>query len=198
MTLPSFEAGAGYLCDSATIPIAIFRLSSDRGSILIVSSDLVDLRFTAVGLLSEAYTGLTARFAAQFEEHRLSAVEFEVLMRLASSPSSRLRMTDLASQTSLSTSGVTRVVDRMDRDGLVCRETCPSDRRSSYPVITDVGRTRLEQVLPGHLALVQRWFIGQLSPEQLAGMLHSLRTIRDAVNPCATAGIAASAAVEAG
>jgi len=153
-----------------------------------VSTNLDDPRFTAIGLFAEAYAGLTARFAAQFEEHRLSAVEFEVLLRLARSPGRRLRMTDLAGQTSLSTSGVTRVVDRMDREGLVRREACPSDRRSSYAVITDAGRQRLDEVLPGHLALVQQWFIGQLGPDQLAGLLDSLRTIRDAVNPCATAG----------
>jgi DNA-binding MarR family transcriptional regulator len=155
-----------------------------------VSTDLDDPRFTAIGLFAEAFTGLTNRFAAQFEEHRLSAVEFEVLMRLARSPGNRLRMTDLAGQTSLSTSGVTRVVDRMDRDGLVCREACPSDRRSSYAVITPAGRQRLDEVLPGHLALVQQWFIGQLAPEQLDDLLTSLRQIRDAVNPCATAGTA--------
>ena len=158
--------------------------------IVAVSTDLDDPRFTAIGLFQEAYTGLNSRFAAQFEEHRLSAVEFEVLMRLARSPGDRLRMTDLAGQTSLSTSGVTRVVDRMDRDGMVRREACPSDRRSSYAVITTAGRQRLDEVLPGHLALVQQWFIGQLAPAQLDGMLESLRTIRDAVNPCATAGSA--------
>lgn len=162
-----------------------------------VSTNLDDPRFTAFGLFAEAFTGLTARFAAQFEEHGLSAVEFEVLLRLARSPGCRLRMTDLAGQTSLSTSGVTRVVDRMDRDGLVRREACPSDRRSSYAVITPAGRTRLDEVLPGHLALVQQWFIGQLTPEQLDAMLRSLRTIRDAVNPCATAGAAGAAPVEA-
>jgi MarR family 2-MHQ and catechol resistance regulon transcriptional repressor len=153
-----------------------------------VSADLNDPRFTAMGLFAEAYTGLTTRFAAQFDEHRLSAVEFEVLMRLARSPGHRLRMTDLAGQTSLSTSGVTRVVDRMDRDGLVRREACASDRRSSYAVITEAGRNRLDQVLPGHLALIEQWFISQLSPAQLDGLLGALRTIRDAVNPCATAG----------
>ena len=153
-----------------------------------MSTNLDDPRFTAIGLFAEAFTGLTSRFAAQFEEHRLSAVEFEVLMRLARSPGNRLRMTDLAGQTSLSTSGVTRVVDRMDRDGLVRREACPSDRRSSYAVITTPGRQRLDEVLPGHLELVQQWFIGQLTPQQLDNMLDSLRAIRDAVNPCATAG----------
>src|SRR3954470_5373702 len=156
----------------------------------LVSTELDDPRFTAFGLFAEAFTGLTNRFAAQLEENRLSAVEFEVLLRLARSPGRRLRMTDLAGQTSLSTSGVTRVVDRMDRDGLVRREACASDRRSSYAVITEDGVARLEEVLPGHLALVQQWFIGQLTPDELDGMLESLRKIRDAVNPCATAGSA--------
>ncbi|MFF5084752.1 MarR family winged helix-turn-helix transcriptional regulator [Actinoplanes sp. NPDC000266] len=155
-----------------------------------MSTNLDDPRFTAFGLFAEAFTGLTNRFAAQFEEHRLSAVEFEVLMRLARSPGHRLRMTDLAGQTSLSTSGVTRVVDRMDRDGLVVREACATDRRSSYAVITDLGRQRLDEVLPGHIELLQQWFIGQLSPAELDGLMTSLRRIRDAVNPCATAGSA--------
>lgn len=153
-----------------------------------MSTELEDPRFTAFGLFAEAYTGLTNRFAVQFEEHQLSAVEFEVLMRLARSPGNRLRMTDLAGQTSLSTSGVTRVVDRMDRDGLVRREACASDRRSSYAVITTEGRQRLDEVLPGHLELLQQWFIGQLAPGQLDVLLDAMRSIRDAVNPCATAG----------
>ncbi|WIM96591.1 MarR family transcriptional regulator [Actinoplanes oblitus] len=155
-----------------------------------MNTDLDDPRLTAVGLLAEAYTGLMNRLAAQFEQHRLSTVEFEVLMRLARSPGHRLRMTDLAGQTTLSTSGVTRVVDRMERDGVVRREACPSDRRSSYAVITDAGQERLGQVLPGHLELVQKWYVGLLPPDRLDDLLGSLRTIRDAVNPCATAGSA--------
>lgn len=155
-----------------------------------VAPDFDDPRFTAFGLFSEAFTGLTNRFAAQFEQHRLSSVEFEVLLRLARSPQNRLRMTDLSGQTSLSTSGVTRVVDRMDREGLIRREACASDRRSSYAVITEAGIKRLEDVLPGHLDLMQQWFIGQLSPAELDQMMESLRRIRDAVNPCATAGSA--------
>ncbi|MFI5495420.1 MarR family winged helix-turn-helix transcriptional regulator [Actinoplanes sp. NPDC051859] len=153
-----------------------------------VGTQYDDPRFTAFGLFAEAYTGLINRFGAQLEQHHLSSVEFEVLIRLARSPENRLRMTDLAGQTALSTSGVTRVVDRMDRDGLIRREACPSDRRSSYAVVTAAGLARLDEVLPGHLELMQRWFIGQLSAEQLTAFTESLRTIRDAVNPCATAG----------
>jgi MarR family transcriptional regulator, 2-MHQ and catechol-resistance regulon repressor len=165
-------------------------------SIGFVAVDFQDPRFTAVGLFSEAYSGLHSRFAAQFEQHRLSSVEFEVLMRLARSPRNRLRMTDLAGQTSLSTSGVTRVVDRMDREGLIRREACPNDRRSSYAVVTAEGLQRLEDVLPGHMELMQQWFIGQLTPAELDALMSALRKIRDAVNPCATAGSDATAETE--
>jgi DNA-binding MarR family transcriptional regulator len=147
-----------------------------------------DPRITAMGLFAEASAGLTARFAAQFDEHGLSPVEFEVLMRLTRSPGHELRMTDLAAQTSLSTSGITRVVDRMERDGLLRRRACPSDRRSSYAGVTEAGLARLGETLPGHLQLIEQWFTGQLDAETLEVFLGALRAIRDAVNPCATVG----------
>ncbi|MEU4643173.1 MarR family transcriptional regulator [Micromonospora sp. NPDC023814] len=152
-----------------------------------------DPRITAVGLLYEAHAGLSARFAAQFEEHDLSPVEFEVLTRLARSPGNQLRMTDLAAQTSLSTSGVTRVVDRMERDGLLTRRACPSDRRSSYAVVTATGMQRLDETMPGHLRIIEQWFTGQLEPAALDALLDGLRRVRDAVHPGATAGSSESA-----
>lgn len=148
-----------------------------------------DPRITAVGLFMEAHSGLAGRFTAQLAEHGLSIVEFEVLTRLARSPGHELRMSDLAAQTTLSTSGVTRVVDRMDRDGLIRRRACPTDRRSAYAVVTPAGLRRLEEVLPGHLDVIERWFTGRLRPDQLSSMLDALRTIRDAVRPDATAGV---------
>jgi len=148
-----------------------------------------DPRITAIGLLAEAFTGLNARFAAQFAEHGLSAVEFELALRLARSPGRQLRMTDLAAQTSLSTSGVTRVVDRLERDGLVQRVACPTDRRSWYAVLTEAGVTRLREVLPGHLELIERWFTGLLTEAQLTALLDGLRVVRDAVRPEAASGV---------
>ncbi|MFV2104238.1 MarR family winged helix-turn-helix transcriptional regulator [Micromonospora sp. LOL_024] len=147
-----------------------------------------DPRITAVGLLFEVHAGLSARFTNQLEDHDLSPVEFEVLTRLSRSFGNQLRMTDLAAQTSLSTSGVTRVVDRMERDGLITRRACPSDRRSSYAVVTPAGLRRLDESLPGHLQLIEDWFTGQLDPPALNALLDGLRRVRDAVHPCATAG----------
>jgi len=149
---------------------------------------LDDPRITAMGLFVEAYTGINARFTAQFAEHGLGPVDFEVLMRLARSHGGELRMTDLAAQTGLSTSGVTRVVDRLERDGLAKRRACPTDRRGAFTVITDAGQARLVEVLPAHLQLIDQWFTGLLAPDQLEQVLGALRVIRDAVRPEATTG----------
>jgi MarR family transcriptional regulator, 2-MHQ and catechol-resistance regulon repressor len=148
-----------------------------------------DQRLTAMGLLAETYGGLTARITDQLAEHDLSGVEFETLLRLARSPEHQLRMTDLANQTQLTTSGVTRVVDRLERDQLVCRSACPTDRRSSYAVITTAGLERLAAVIPGHIAVIDRWFTGRLTGTQLDRMLEGLRMVRDAVHPNATSGV---------
>jgi DNA-binding MarR family transcriptional regulator len=150
-----------------------------------------DPRITAMGLFTEAFTGLTARVSEQFASHGVSIVEFEVLLRLARSPQHQLRMTDLAAQTQLTTSGITRVVDRLERSGLVCRKACATDRRSSYAVITAKGQARMAEILPGHLELIERWFTGLLSPDALAQALDSLRVVRDAVRPTATSGVTA-------
>lgn len=153
-----------------------------------MNDDLIrDERITAMGLLAEAAAGLAARFSAQLAEHDLAPVEFEVLLRLARSPEGQLRMTDLSSQTGITTSGITRVIDRLDRDRLVCRAACPTDRRSSYAVITASGRSRLAGVLPGHLALIEEWFTGRLDADQLTALLEALRIIRDHVRPGADA-----------
>ncbi|HEX5742230.1 MAG TPA: MarR family winged helix-turn-helix transcriptional regulator [Pilimelia sp.] len=152
-----------------------------------------DRRITAFGLFVEAYTGIINRLTAQLAEHGLSLVEFEVLLRLARSDQHQLRMSDLAAQTSLSTSGVTRVVDRMERDSLLCRRACPHDRRSSYAVVTTSGMARLNETLPGHLDLIDKWFTSQLPAPQLDQLLTSLRALRDAVAPGATSGVTGTA-----
>lgn len=148
-----------------------------------------DDRITAFGMFVEAYTGILNRLADQLGDHGLSLVEFEVLIRLSRSDGHQLRMSDLAAQTSLSTSGVTRVVDRMERAGLLCRQACETDRRALYATVTAAGLARLSETLPGHLRLIEQWFTSQLPAGELDRFLASLRTLRDAVAPGATSGI---------
>lgn len=144
-----------------------------------------DERITAFGLFAEAYTGLVARFTAQLAGHGLSLVEFEVLVRLARSPDQRLRMTEVAGQVGLTSSGITRVVDRLEREGLVCRNACRDDRRGLWAQLTGAGARRLDKALPGHLDLIERHFTGRFRPAELALLIDRLREIRDEVNPTA-------------
>lgn len=142
---------------------------------------------TAAGLLFEAHDGLIAKLEPHWRAHGLSGLDLNALMRLSRSPQQRLRMVDLAAQTSLSTSGVTRLVDRLERNGLTQRETHPEDRRSTYVVLTPDGAHRLEQVLPAYRAATEHWFTNRLSPEQLDALLTGLRIVRDFVYPDAAA-----------
>jgi MarR family transcriptional regulator, 2-MHQ and catechol-resistance regulon repressor len=150
--------------------------------------DFADERLTAIGLFAEAFAGLSAKLTEQLAEHGLSGVDFEVLIRLARSPEQSLRMSDLSAQTSLTTSGATRVVDRLVAGGLVCRRACDSDRRSTYAVLTTEGEHRVADALPGHLEIIDKWLVAPLSDDQLDGLMSTLRLLRDGVNPCATVG----------
>jgi MarR family transcriptional regulator, 2-MHQ and catechol-resistance regulon repressor len=163
-------------------------LSADNG----LSADtglFDDPRLTAMGLLAETFAGLQAKVMPTVTEAGLSLTDFDVLLRLARSPGQRLRMTDLATQTALSTSGVTRVVDRLEHRGMVRREICPSDRRGAFAVLTGPGEQLLTGLVSGHVRDIDRWFTGLLTPGQLDALLGLLRIVRDEVRPGATAGI---------
>jgi MarR family transcriptional regulator, 2-MHQ and catechol-resistance regulon repressor len=142
-----------------------------------------DERITAVGLFVEAYTGLVTRLSGQLAEHGLSLIEFEVLIRLARSPGHRLRMTELAGQVALTTSGITRVVDRLARGELVRREACRGDRRGAWAVLTEAGMARVTAALPGHLDQVEQHFTGRFAPDELARFVGWLRSLRDDLHP---------------
>jgi DNA-binding MarR family transcriptional regulator len=146
-----------------------------------------------MGLLTEAFTGLRAVLSPQIAEHGLSDTAFEVLLRLARTPGQRLRMTDLAAQTSLSTSGISRVVDRLERDALVERHSCATDRRGYWATLTPLGDERLAAAVTGHVELVDRWLTGRLTADQLEALSEALRIVRDGVRPDALAGVGEAA-----
>jgi MarR family 2-MHQ and catechol resistance regulon transcriptional repressor len=157
-----------------------------------------DPRLTAMGLLAETYAGMQAKILPALTAAGLAATEFDALLRLARSPGERLRMTDLATQTALSTSGVTRVVDRLENRGLVRRESCASDRRGAYAALAGPGRDLLAGVVRAHVSDIDRWFTGLLEADQLDALLGALRILRDQVRPGATAGGLSSCGGDAG
>jgi DNA-binding MarR family transcriptional regulator len=99
--------------------------------------------------------------------HSLSLTSYELLLNLAGSPEGRLRMSELADSVLLSRSGLTRLVDRMERQGLLRRETCARDRRGAYAAITPRGRDLFDTARATHLDGVRERFLSHLSADEL-------------------------------
>ena len=159
-----------------------------------VSGLLDDDRLTAMGLLVETSSGVTDTFERELESLGVSGSAFEVMIRLARSPQHRLRMTELATQSTLTNSGLTRLVDRLDQAGLVEREPCETDRRGFFATLTPAGLAKVEGVLPAHLDTVDRILTGVLDAEELAVFLQALRKVRAVVKPGSDPEVAASVA----
>ncbi len=101
-------------------------------------------------------------------EHDMSLSAFEVLLHLARATERRLRMSELAEGVLLTPSGITRVVDRLVRAGLVSRRSCESDLRVTYAAITDDGLERFREAQRTHFAGVRGAFLDHFSSKELA------------------------------
>lgn len=107
---------------------------------------------TAWRTFLRAHATLVRRLEAELvAEHELPLASYDVLVQLSESPSRSLRMTELAERVLLSRSGLTRLVDRLVRDGLVERQACPQDARGTLAVLTPAGLERLRAAWPTHL-----------------------------------------------
>jgi DNA-binding MarR family transcriptional regulator len=108
---------------------------------------------------------LDAELTAQ---HDLPLSSYEVLITLQAAPDRRCRMAELADRVLLSRSGTTRLVDRLEREGLLERETCTSDGRGTFAVLTDAGAQLLARARPTHLGDVRERFVSHFAPDELA------------------------------
>jgi MarR family transcriptional regulator, 2-MHQ and catechol-resistance regulon repressor len=139
-----------------------------------------DERLTTVGLLFESAAGLRRVFERRFEgERSLSNQSFDVLIRLARTPGGELRMSELAAQTSLTPSGLTRSVDRLQQHGLVARRTCPEDRRGAFALLTPEGQELMDRAIPDHIAHVDEVLSDLFTPEEEGTLAALLRRLRD-------------------
>jgi DNA-binding MarR family transcriptional regulator len=120
------------------------------------------------------HSAVAKRLDAQLEsEHALPLSSYEVLISLQSAPARRLRMAELADRVLLSRSGMTRLVDRLERDGLLARDSCAADARGCFAVLTDAGHELLARARATHLDGVRRAFLAHLGEDdlqQLAGL----------------------------
>jgi DNA-binding MarR family transcriptional regulator len=99
-------------------------------------------------------------------EHGLTINDYEVLLRLAHAPELRMRRVDLAEQVLLTASGITRLLDGLERAGYVERAACSSDRRVVYAVLTDAGLAKLREAATSHVAHVEELFTERLDADE--------------------------------
>jgi DNA-binding MarR family transcriptional regulator len=127
-----------------------------------------------------AHAALVRDLDAELQQaHGLSLSSYEVLLLLAGAPARMQRMSELANATLITLGGVTRLVDRLEREGLVRRERCPSDARGILAVLTDAGYERLRSAAPTHRAGIRRRFLAHLS----VGQQEELAAIWGAIVP---------------
>lgn len=148
-----------------------------------MTSQILSEQSSCVGAfvsLLRAHAGITRDLNAQLTvEHGLTLSDFEVLLRLSRAPDRRMRRVDLADQVFLSASGVTRLLDGLERQGFVERASCDVDRRVVYAVLTDAGLDRLQNAAASHFGQINAIFGARLDEDELAeltGLLDRLGT----------------------
>ncbi|MEU2339690.1 MarR family transcriptional regulator [Streptomyces sp. NPDC006654] len=92
---------------------------------------------------------------------------YGILANLSEEPERKLRMTDLAARSKITRSRLTYAVTRLEKDGLIRREDCQWDKRSSFAILTDKGMAALERTAPGHVETVRAAVFDHLSEEQV-------------------------------
>ena len=120
------------------------------------------------GCLQFTNAAIRALDEALVAAHGISVKEFDVLITLFNAPSGKLRMTELGERVVLSASGVSHLVTRLERDGLVRRTADPKDRRSFFAELTRTGHRRLHDSRPTHNAVVRAQLTDRVTPAQLA------------------------------
>jgi MarR family 2-MHQ and catechol resistance regulon transcriptional repressor len=141
---------------------------------------------TLIGLFMETQAGLSAALRKGLERDLGPVAQWlPILIRLARSPEHRLRMNDLAAQTGLSASGLTRAVDRLEDRGLVERRACPTDSRGLFAVLTPEGHALMEPALEHHAESIRALIGPVLDDAEIDQLEGILRKLRDATNPAA-------------
>ena len=122
-----------------------------------------------------SHSAITRELSAQLlREHGLTLNDYEVLLVLSHSEHGMMRRVDLAETVLLTASGITRLLEGLERSGYVCKQTCASDARVSYAKLTDEGRQKLSDASVTHLRGIDELFLGRYSGSELATLAELL------------------------
>lgn len=133
-----------------------------------------------------AHASLTRQLSARLEaDHGLTLNDYDVMVQLAYAPGRLLRRVDLARCVLLSPSGITRLLDGLEREGWVAKRNCDSDARVTYAVLTDTGFAKFKAARKTHLADIESVFGSRYSPDELAAVSSLLGRLLDSNEPVA-------------
>ncbi|MDZ4762906.1 MAG: MarR family winged helix-turn-helix transcriptional regulator [Chloroflexota bacterium] len=136
-----------------------------------MEDDFTPLEQAAWGGLLGMYGRLFRLIDTDLQTHsQITHIEFEVLLRLTWEKNQRMRIQDLAARSVLTRSGVSRVVERLEKIGLIRRERADEDRRGAYAILTADGAARLKTALTAHVAFVRQHFLTHFSEAELKQM----------------------------
>jgi DNA-binding MarR family transcriptional regulator len=125
--------------------------------------------------LLRAHSSLSRELSARLvTDHGLTINDYEALLHLSHAEGGELRRVDLAERLMLTPSGVTRLLDGLERDGWVRKGQCAGDARVTYAVLTDEGRELLERAGATHIAQIEEIFESRFSAEELETLVDLL------------------------
>ncbi|TCO82024.1 DNA-binding MarR family transcriptional regulator [Plasticicumulans lactativorans] len=140
-----------------------------------IPDDPLNTHVEAWAALLRAQKVLTERVQRELAAAGLPPLEwYDVLYELWRAPERRLRFYELGERIALSRSNLTRLVDRLEKEGLLAREACTGDRRGLYAVLTAAGEEAMRRIWPVYREAIARHFAAQLTPAEaatLAGLL---------------------------
>lgn len=153
---------------------------SDEGTCGVLR-EMDDERIELMGLIVRTHRRLTEVLGRELEQSvGIPLVFFDVLIHVAAAPDGRLTMSRLSADVSLTTGGVTRLVDRMVEAGLVARQNCPNDRRSVHVVLTPAGRAVLGRAVEAHVEGIERHLVVHLDQADRVALATALTKVLDA------------------
>ncbi|HEY9881210.1 MAG TPA: MarR family winged helix-turn-helix transcriptional regulator [Leptolyngbyaceae cyanobacterium] len=129
-------------------------------------------------LFLTAHTHLLDQMERDLAEADLPPLDwYDVLFTLKEAPDHHLRLSELAEKVLLSRSNLTRLTDRLEKAGLLCRKSCPTDRRGTYAVLTPAGLAMQEQMWAVYSKSIATYFASQVDDDEVEVLQQVLRRL---------------------
>lgn len=110
-------------------------------------------------------------------------IYYGLLVQISQAPRRRMRMTELARNAKITRSRLSHAIARLEKNGWVRREECPSDKRGQNAVLTDDGYEMLRRSAPGHVEAVRQAMFDRLTPEQVSSLGEIMRVLATGLEP---------------